>query len=609
MSKGFASNYRIVLLATGLFLAFGGLAARLVFLHVINREELLKYVEQARRSFIVEQARRGTITDAKDNILATSVQLVDIGVDPQMLRHEDEAHWPDLLRLLPGVTEADLRAAAAKRLAAPARGEDREGRAVQWIKLAEAVDETVYDRIKELGIRGVYGTRAYRRSYPQKTLAAHVVGYVNRESQPACGVEAYMDFFLRGENGWRESEKDGRRQELAQFRTREVPPANGYDVVLSLETPIQRMIEAELQMLQEKYHPLKATIIVSDARTGFILGLANIPTFDLNEFNRASIEQLRNVAVTDVFEPGSTFKIVPASGALEEGLVTPASAFDVASSDVEYRGHHIRLPRDDHGAETLDVTGIISHSSNRGAAHLAMLLGDDRFYDYTRRFGFGQKTGFPFGGEVLGLLKPPKDWYPISITRIPMGQGIAATPMQVHYAMGTIANGGVRLEPQLFRQIRDSDGGPVFVFGERPCLRVVSERTAQTMARLLMGVVSPEGTAPVAAIPGYEVAAKTGTSQKVIDGRYSTTHHVGSFVGFFPATRPRVVISVIVDDPTVPKSEGGVGYGRVVAAPSFKHIAEQLIQYLDIKPVTSPATGRYRFAQAGRGAAAAGVLQ
>ena len=583
MSRGFASNYRIVFLATGIFFCFGGVAARLVCLHVLERDELLKYVEQARRSFVVENARRGNIRDANDVILATSRTLIDLGLDPHMLRPEDEARWPDLARLL-GLTVIDIRAAAARRSPEAAEEGGREARPVQWVKLAEGIDENVFDEVKKLQIRGVYGNRIYRRFYPHNSMAAHLIGYVNKQNVPAAGVEHYMDFFLRGQDGWRESERNGRRQEQAQFQTREVPPVDGYDVLLSIDTYVQHLIEEELQHLAEKYSPQKATIIVSDAHTGFILGLANYPTFNLNEFNKAPLDALRNYAVTDVLEPGSTFKIVAASAALNEGLVTPNSAFDVGSTEVEYHGRHLRLPKDDHPYQDLTVAGIISHSSNRCAAHLAMLLGDQRFYDYTRAFGFGEKTGFPFGGEVDGLLAPPKNWDGLTITRMPMGQSLAATPMQIHYAMATIANGGVLQHPQLFRQVRDENDKIVFGLADLPHRRVITERTAQTMARLLMGVATPDGTAPEAAIPDFEVAGKTGTSQKVIDGKYSTTHHIASFVGFLPASRPRVVISVIVDDAQMPG--GGVAYGRVVAAPSFRNVALRLIQYLDIKPVT-----------------------
>jgi len=367
-------------------------------------------------------------------------------------------------------------------------------------------------------------------------------------------------------------------------------------VVLSLDAYVQHLVENEMQKIADEYSPAKATIIVSDARTGFILGLANYPTFNLNEYNKAPIGALRNFAVADVFEPGSTFKIVAASGALNERLVTPNSAFDCGLTEIDYHNRHLHLPREAHeeAFHNLTVAEIISHSSNRGAAQLAMLLGDQRFYDYVRAFGFGQKTGFPFGGEVDGLLAPPKEWDGLTITRDAHGPVGRGDSMQIHCAMGAIANGGILMQPQLFREVRDEHDALVFAFKDQPRRRVISEHTAQTMARLLMGVASSEGTAPDAAIPHFEVAGKTGTSQKVIDGKYSTSHHVASFVGFFPASRPRVVISVIVDRCRRPQPRG-IAYGTKVAAPSFRHIAEQLIQYLDIKPVDPlPGYGGFR---------------
>jgi len=601
MSKGFASNYRMVCLAAGVGLCFGGVALRLVDLHVWQRGELLKFVEQARRTFIVVNARRGNILDRNGEILATSRPLMEVGLDPSMLRPEDEARWPQLARLL-GITVADIRAAAARRTNDALEDDERATKPVHWAKLADGIDDTVYEGGKNgregilgLKIRGVYGNRVYRRFYPYNSLASHLIGFLGGDGAAAAGVERYMDFYLHGENGWRESERNGLKKELAQFQTRDVPPIDGYNVKLTIDMYVQHLIEAELQRIADLYQPLKATIIVSDAQTGALLGLANYPTFNLNEFNKAPIDALRNCAVTDVFEPGSTFKIVAISGALNDRLVTPNSAFDVGSGEVDYHGRHLRLPRDDHPFDTLTVAGIISHSSNRGAAQLAMLMGDQRFYAYTRAFGFGQKTGFPFGGEIEGILAAPKDWDSLTITRMPMGQSVAATPLQVHYAMAAIADGGILLRPQLFSEVRDERDNIVFHFDEVPRRRVIEPETAATMARLLEGVATPDGTAPEAAIPHFEVAGKTGTSNKVVDGKYSDRHHVASFVGFFPATRPRVVISVIVDDADA-HCPSGVAYGHAVAAPSFKRLGEELIQYLDIKPVTDLPLNRFAFA-------------
>ncbi|RFC47358.1 MAG: cell division protein FtsI (penicillin-binding protein 3) [Verrucomicrobia bacterium] len=670
MSKGFASSYRIVLLAVVILVCFAGLGARLVFLHVIDRDVLVRFIDKARRQIIVESARRGDVLDAKGGILATSRTLIVLGVDPQSLRKEDETKWPQLAELI-GLPLADLtktlltksRPAVptnASTASSPAKpgdlvinfalhpesaertpiaktavmvtaatdtasddtvlddNADENGlRPIRWAKLSETVEESTYAKIQALGIKGVYGQRAYRRAYPHNSLAAHVIGYLNKQGEPAAGIERYADFYLHGRDGWREGERDGLRRELAQFRTRDVPASDGFTVRLSIDSAIQHMAEEELDALAKKYSPQKATIIISDPQTGFILALANYPTFNLNEYNLVpAVEQgaMRNVAVSDMYEPGSVFKIVAASGALNEGLVTSASRFDCSIDKIDYKGRTRGLPGEDHHFdEPLSVAEIISHSSNRGAAQLAMKLGDDRFYAYARAFGFGQLSGFPVGGEIVGSMASPAKWDGLTITRMPMGQSIAATPMQMHMAMGVIASGGYLLRPQIISQINDSSGEPVYRYLGVAKSRVITQETARTMARLLTGVVSDrktrygnEGTAPEAAIPNYEVAGKTGTSQKYMpevmaNGTTrllpSKKHHVASFVGFFPASHPQVAISVIVDDADA-HAPGGVAYGAKVAAPSFKHLGEQLIQYLDLKPAYD-TSGRTALAMEG----------
>ncbi|MDD3179273.1 MAG: penicillin-binding protein 2 [Opitutaceae bacterium] len=582
MSKGFASNARMTLLGLGVLSCFVCVAVRLVFLHVVDRDDLLKLIEKARHQVVIEHARRGVILDTHGGLLAASRPYIELGFDPQVMRPEDEANWPKLASLL-RLPEAQLAETLRRRPPAVVDGDGRT-RPVQYVKICEGLDDKTYDQVQSLHIRGVYGTRNYRRVYPSGSLAAHVLGYINKEEVPVTGVERHFDLYLRGQDGWIESEKDGARRELAQFRSREVPAQDGYDVVLTIDSVIQHMIEEELRHLAAQYSPNFATIIVSDPATGAILGLASHPTFDLNEFNKVSFEVQRNRAVTDVIEPGSTFKIVPASAALNEQLVTPVSSFDCGSPTVVYHGRTLRLSKDDHPFQTLTVADIVAHSSNRGAAHLGLLLGENRLYDYVRRFGFGQPTGFPLGGEVRGLLEPPSRWDGLTITRLPMGHAVAATPLQIHYAMSVIANGGVLLRPQLVKEIRDPTGAVVRRMVPEIRHRVLATSTAATMAQLLAKVASAEGTAPEAAIPNFEVAGKTGTTQKIIDGKYSSTRHVASFIGFFPASRPEVVLSVIVDDAKMP--HGGIAYGKAVAAPAFKRIGEQLVQYLDIKPVS-----------------------
>jgi cell division protein FtsI (penicillin-binding protein 3)/stage V sporulation protein D (sporulation-specific penicillin-binding protein) len=584
MSKGFASNYRIVVLAVGIFLCFGGVAARLVFLHVLDRDELVRYIDKARREIVPEKSRRGDILDTRNNLLATSRSLVVVGVDPQVLRKEDEAKWPQLASLL-GLPTAKLEQIMTTKVRqGPAEDQTDDDRDIRWAKLAEDVSEETYDKITALKIKGVYGDRSFRRTYPNNQMAAHLIGYVNKEGVPASGIERYADFYLRGQDGWRESEKDGRQREMAQFRTREVPAANGYNVVLSLDVTVQHIVEREMEEVVKQFNPAHASIIVTDAQTGFILGMSVCPTFNLNEFNTAPLDSQKNFAISDQIDPGSTFKIVAVSGAINDGLVGLEDRVDCAPEYVDYNGRRLHLMRDDNDVprtRPLTVSEVVAHSSNHGAALLAMKLGDKRFYEYACAFGFGEKSGFPVSGEISGDLNPPSKWSGIDITRIPAGYSVSATPLQIHYAMATIASGGELFRPQLIKEIRDSAGERVYRFDPLIRRRVISQTTAEKMASALAHVVT-EGTGKKAAIAGYQVAGKTGTAQKLVNGRYSDDHHVTSFVGFFPAMQPRVVISVIVDDPKVPRANA---WGAFVAAPSFKRVGEQLIQYLDIKPV------------------------
>ncbi len=584
MKRSFASSYRLVLVCVLVTAAFTGIGVRLVYLQVIDRDRYVAEVERTRKRVQVISARRGEIRDSNGNVFATNRSFIEVGVDPQAIKPDDEAKAPQLARLL-GVSQSDV-IEAFRRKAQVVAG-TQEMRQIRWTKLAAAIDEPTYEQVQQLGIKGVYGNRQFRRVYPDGTRAAHVVGYVNREGTAVMGVEHYLDFYLRGQDGWVESERDGLRRELAQFRSREIAPADGHNAVLSIDSVVQTYIEQEMREIVRRFNPLGASIIVSDPRDGFILGLANYPTFDLNEFNKADIASQRNISITDIFEPGSTFKIVAGSAALNEGLVTPASRFNCGEDTMQFRGRTVRLPRDSHDHGVMTVQEIMELSSNRGAARLGGVLGEDRLYRYARAFGFGEASGFALGGEVSGMLAPVRNWDGLTISRLPMGHAIGATPMQIHMAMASIANGGVLMRPQVVRRIEDKDGILVHEFTPSARRRVIREDTAELMSRLLVGVVSPKGTAPKAAIPGFEVAGKTGTTQKIIDGRYSRTHHVGSFVGFFPASRPRLVVSVIIDDARL----NGTAYGSTVAGPSFKTIAEQLIQYYGISPTQSLPAG------------------
>ncbi len=584
MSKAFVSSTRASLICGAVAFAFCVLLGRLFFLHVLDQQTLAEHVTANRKTFNVIEARRGNILDSRGNLLASTQTTYHIGVDPQSVDEVDPEKLQELARLIGSPVEAIETAFNTK----VRKGEDfaQEVRLIRWAVLAKNVDSATNDAVAALRIKGVYSNRAHARSYPSGQLAAHILGYVNKEDTPVTGIERHFDYYLRGQDGWRESERDGRRRELAQFRDREVEPTNGFNVQLTIDQTVQHIVENEIERLVTQYKPEGVSIIVSRPGTGEVLALANYPTFDPNAFfdtQRFPIANQRNRALTDVFEPGSTFKIVPAAAVLNEGLVDAADIFDTGVERVSYRGRTLRLPSDHKEYPRLSVRDIVVKSSNRGAAQLGMLLGEGRLHDYTAAFGFGERTGCEIGGEVAGTLHPVRNWDGLTITRMPMGHALSATPMQVHMATSVIANDGLLMEPMLVDRVLDIDGSDVIRFAPKAKRRVVSVDVAEAMAQMLADVVGENGTAQRAAIDRYAVAGKTGTTQKIVNGQYSRQHHVASFSGFFPADEPALVITVVVDEPKL----AGVGYGGSVAAPAFRNIADACIGYLGIRPSRS----------------------
>ena len=573
------ASRRPIIVTTVILLVFAGVLARLYYLQVYERATLAAVAESNRVAFSVVTARRGNIFDTRGNLLAASRTVYEVGVDPQMVDRADTGNWPALAALVDMPID-QLKSRMLSRISLGDGAKPVGISPARWRKLADAMTESDYAKVRDLKIKGVYGNRKFQRVYPGQTLASHFIGFINKEQTPVSGIERYMDFYLSGQDGWRETERDGNRRELAQFRSREIEPADGLNVELTIDMVVQDIIEEELRKLAAGFSPKSASIIVSDPATGFILGMANWPNFDLNRFWKYPIDRHRNRAVADLYEPGSTFKIVVISGALEESLARPDTLFNCDLSKVEYRGRVIHLPEDHKPMGELTLGEILSKSSNRGAAQLGLLLGPERLYKYAVAFGFGARTGYGPGGEASGILHPINKWDYLTISRLPVGYSVAATPLQVHFAMSVIANDGVLMAPRMVRRVFDQEGQTVVPFGPESRRRAVSARTARTLAFMLTKAAAPGGTAPEAQIVGFEVAGKTGTTRKIINGKYSRRNHVSSFVGFFPASRPRLVISVVVDDPQTV----GPAYGGRIAAPAFRNIAEQLIQYLAIRP-------------------------
>jgi len=555
---------------------------RLVWLHWIDAPSLRAEALQRRYVFQEKVCRRGEIRDSQDNLLAVSEDVWDIGVDPESLLKDDHKRAVEVAAIL------RLPLLTVKAAFNPAPRVDDEGvaRRVRWVVLARECDEATMKKIQELKLKAVRSELKYRRNYPKGQLAAHVVGYVNKEMVPSVGIEKSLDGFLQGQKGWIESERDGRRREIASNRLREVAPIDGSTVVLTINSLVQNACEVALEKAAHQYTPKSGIIIVSEPKTGRILGLANWPTFDLNKFfdpKLAPMDSQRNRAVSDIYEPGSVFKIVSVSGALEERLITPNSVYDCGLSAVPYKGRMVSLPADSHVLGSVDVRQIVRESSNRGTVQIGMLyaerLGEERFDKLIRSFGFGANTGLLTGAESGGMLIPPPKWDGLTVSRVPMGHSVSVTAMQMHYAMSVIAADGQLMQPQLVLRIDDPKTKQVVLnYPPRSKGRAITADTAASMATLLRAVCAKGGTAPIADIPDYEVAGKTGTTQKIIDGKYSTSHHVASFSGFFPVNDPRLAITVIIDEP----HGEGVGYGGKVAAPIFREVALECIKWLNL---------------------------
>ena len=581
MKSIFVSPFRFYLVFASILFAFSFLGGRLYYLQVYKSDKYSQFALGARKNFISIDARRGDIVDKKGNLLASTRSVVTVGLDPHSVKDENVWKYAELAKLL-GIPLSDIEEATSRKIRKSGAQGEKVSK-VRWVKLKDDVDEGTYRKIQYLRVKGVYGNFKHSRIYPNRNLASHILGFVNKEGVPAMGVERLADYYLRGQDGWKESEKDGRRREMPQYRSFEVEERPGLNVELSLDRIIQGIVEKELKHVVDEFNPLSASIIVGDPASGSILALGNVPDFDPNNFNKYELSAQRNRAVSDLYEPGSTFKIVPVCGALNEGLVHGNQIIDCSVSTYQNGSRKLRLPSDHHPLGKISVHKIVQKSSNRGAAQLGIKLGANRLYEYCQRFGFGDKTDFGMGGERKGILHHPSRWDGLTITRLPMGHSVSVTPMQIHVAMSAVANNGILMKPRFINRVFDEKGKTVVSFDPKPVRRVVSAQVSRDVSNMLVDVVSAEGTARQAIIEGFQVAGKTGTTQKIIDGKYSNRHHVASFSGYFPADNPAVMITIVVDEPKMKK--GRLGYGGSVAGPSFQRIGKQIISYLGLKPV------------------------
>ena len=438
------------------------------------------------------------------------------------------------------------------------------------------------------------------RIYPNQSLAAHVLGFmgpvtrtnaatgaVRTETVGLDGVERALDSKLNGVRGWRETEVGGTRAELVMNRQQDVEAQDGLNAVLTLDAAMQHILETELSEIMAKYNPVSASAIVLRPRTGEILAMGSRPTYDPNQPGKSSIASLKNRMTVDSYEPGSTFKIVSIGAALNEGLTTLGEPIDCERGVWTYKGK----PLHDHERYgLLSVGEVMMKSSNIGSAKIGLRLGDQGLFNYLTAFGFGERTGVMLPGESRGILIPLKKWDGITGSRVSIGHSAAATPLQMAMAMAAIANGGKLMRPLLVDRLEDSEGNVVMKNHPQLVRQVFKPEISKQVVETLKRVVSTDGTAEKARLGYYTAAGKTGTAQKLENGQYSHTKYFSSFIGFFPADNPELLIYVCVDEPD--KAKGF--YGGQIAAPAFKNIALRSANYLNIRPETAvgePVTG------------------
>lgn len=540
-----------------------GLGFRLAFLHLGPHEDERQRLDDLRRFREDIEGRRGLITDrsGESNILAIDVPTAHICADPERVLASDAV--VPVAEALSGMLDMDVDAVAVKL--------NRPGR--RYSRIKRYVPMEIADLIDAKDLPGVFLREANLRYYPHNTFLCHVLGFVNYEGYGSSGLEQAYHEYLKGKPGVIEGRLNGLRQELYVRRAKYEPGEEGHRLELTIDQNMQHILEAALDEMMETSNATAAWSIVQHVKTGEILAMASRPAYDLNEFYRTSPEERMNRAISVNYEPGSTMKAACFAAALNEGIVTPETVFDCENGSWFYKG---RILRDSHGYGLLNVADGLKKSSNILTAKVALMLGNERLYEYFRKFGLGELTGIDLPGEEAGIFHPPSRWYGISPTRIPIGQGIASTALQILGIYCTIANDGYRMRPYVVRRVIDDEGNIVMSRQPEVVTRVIRPETAALMRDLLTRVTDEDGTGRRARVPGIAVAGKTGTAQKPEAGGYSDDRFVASFVGFLPADEPEIGIIVVADEPKPDY------YGGVVAAPAFQKMAVGMSRYMGL---------------------------
>jgi len=553
-------SIKIVIIMLGVTLWSLTILVRLVQLQVVQHEKYENSARNKQQNTQSVSAPRGIIYSSQMDVLATNAPVKNVVVEPIKIDNKPEA-----ARKLAAILNIDPQE-LLERMSNPAKK--------RYLRVKRRIDPAAEESIKNLGIKSLYFEKESMRVYPSNELASHVLGFANWNGNGAEGIELQYDKVLRGQDGLLSFDIDARGQSYGV--NVEKPSVQGNSLVLSIDKSIQYTAARELEAAVKNAQAKAGTVIVMESDTGRILAIANYPNFNPNTYNNFTADERRNRAATDMFEPGSTFKVVVATAALEAGLTHPDDIIDCEEGSIVLGGHTFR---DHKPYGFLPFKEVLEHSSNVGAIKLGLKLGQQGLYEGLLNFGFGSLTKVDLPGEIVGLIRKPKDWSGLSIGAISFGQEIGVTSLQMLTAINVIANGGYRVRPSVLDRIIDENGRTLKE--NRPELtQIVSPRTAETVTEAFEGVVL-RGTGKNAALDGYRAAGKTGTAQKSVNGRYPKGVYISSFIGFAPLPHPKVTILVQLDEP-----RNGY-YGSEVCAPYFRNIAQEVLLKLRVPPDTN----------------------
>lgn len=585
---------RLAVVFAGLLAAYAVLAIHVYRLQVLRHDELHSKAQEKCLTSRTQLGRRGAIYDSLGTPLAGNMACRDILAEPRSFN----APRQEVIQTL----AAELKVSPALLRARFARADEASDRPVEVV-VARQVDIRVAEHLQEYQFRGLRYVDSYRRFYPKGSLLANLIGFLDDDGKGSSGVEQLMETYLRPTSGRAVFEHDrrGRRLESGVYRERQA--ADGWEVFLTVQEPIQQVVEDELALMVRTFAPKAAYALMMDPSSGAIMAWAQVPSYDPND--RASMrnpDSWQNFILTHGFEPGSIMKGVSVAGALDYGVVSLNTSYYCEHGCWFYGGRPLRDAG--HHYDTMTVAQIIQKSSNIGTAKIALAMGDKRLFQVLSRFGFGKGIGLGFrefgdGAPVLfpaeatGIFRDLSQWDTLSVTRFPIGQGVLVTPLQMIQAYGSLANEGVMQQPYIIDHIRNPQTGEERYSVPITKGRTVKPETATRITQALKLVTREGGTAPKAAVAGYETAGKTGTAQKWVSGPsgrggfYASDRCVSSFIGYVPADAPAFVLLVVADEPT----RGGSRYGGIVAAPTFSRIAERTLRYLQVAP-SAPTTAQ-----------------